>query len=145
MRRQLEAKTKIAAGFRTEIHGLEDSISKVRVKFSRQLTRVTKKERTIRENRLEWETEKVISRDKKEAHELQVQLHSEALLAYDTLLKTLDDELKLCKEFAGLVSTKLGFMQNDARLKEAEDCETEGILAQLQAKPRLFSRLPQLL
>jgi hypothetical protein len=128
LRRQLEVKTKIAAGLRTEMHGLEDNISKVRVKFSRQLTRVDKKERTIQENRLEWQTESAMFKRQKEAHEMQVQSHSEALLVHDALIKTLDDELKLCKEFAGLVSTKLGFMQ-----KEAEDAEKEGDLAQLQA------------
>lgn len=133
LRRQLEAKSKIAAGLRTEMHGLEDNISRVRVKFSRQLTRLDKKERTIQENRLEWETEKSIFKRQKEAHELQVQSHSEALLEHDALMKNLDDELKLCKEFAGMVSTKLGFMQKDTKSKEADDAEAESNLAQLQA------------
>ncbi len=133
LRRQLDAKSKIAAGLRTEMHGLEDNISRVRVKFSRQLTRLDKKERTIHENRLEWETEKSIFKRQKEAHELQVQSHSEALLEHDALMKNLDDELKWCKEFAGMVSTKLGFMQKDGKSKEADDAQAESNLAHLQA------------
>jgi len=133
LRRQLEAKSKIAAGLRTEMHGLEDNISRVRVKFARQLTRLDKKERTIQENRLEWETEKSIFKRQKEAHELQVQSHSEALLEHDILMKKLDDELKLCKDFAGMVSTKLGFMHKDEKSTEADDAAAESNLAQLQA------------
>jgi hypothetical protein len=133
LRRQLEAKSRIAAGLRTEVHGYEDSISKVRVKFSRQVARVEKKEKDLEESRADWETEMTTHKLQKEAHELQVQSHSEALLEHDALMKTMEQELILCKEFAGRVSTKLGFMQNDTKSKEAEDAETEGNLAQLQA------------
>ena len=133
LRRQLEAKSKIASGLRTEVHGFEDSISKVRVKFSRQVARVDKKEKDIEESRKDWEAEMTAHKQQKDAHELQVQSHSEALLEHDALMKIMDKELVLCKEFAGMVSTKLGFMQTETKSKEAEDAETEGNLAQLQA------------
>ena len=133
LRRQLEAKSKIASGLRTEVHGFEDSISKVRVKFSRQVARVDKKEKDLEESRKDWEAEMTAHKQQKEAHELQVQSHSEALLEHDALMKIMDKELILCKEFAGMVSTKLGFMQTETKSKEAEDAETEGNLAQLQA------------
>lgn len=133
LRRQLEAKSKIAAGLRTEVHGLEDSISRVRVKFSRQLSRVDKKEKDAKDSRVDWESEMVAHKRQKEAHDLQVQSHSEALLEHDSLMKIMETELTLCKELAGMVSTKLGFMLSDSKSKEAEDAENEGNLAQLQA------------
>jgi 5-methylcytosine-specific restriction endonuclease McrA len=64
----------------------------------------------------------------KEAHELQVQSRSEALLAHDVLLSTLTSELRLAKEFHHLISRQLGFT-DDMALGEGG----RGDLAQLQA------------
>jgi predicted nucleic acid-binding Zn-ribbon protein len=72
LRKLLEKKQKEAADLRTEMFGFEDSISRVRVKFSRQLTRVDKKERALKESRSEWELEDATHKKQKEAHELQV-------------------------------------------------------------------------
>eukprot|EP00934_Nitzschia_sp_Nitz4_P007786 Nitzschia sp. Nitz4//scaffold75_size92586//40366//43833//NITZ4_004853-RA/size92586-processed-gene-0.43-mRNA-1//-1//CDS//3329557699//7776//frame0 len=132
LRKQLEIKTKVAAGLRTEMHGLEDSISKVRVKFARQLARVEKKELSVKENRMELDTEQAAFKRQKEAHELQVQSHSEALLAHDELMNNLDTELAMCKDFASVVPTKLGFM-DDKLVADPEDPAAESELAQLQA------------
>ncbi|KAL3925146.1 MAG: hypothetical protein SGILL_000604 [Bacillariaceae sp.] len=132
LRKVLEAKQKEAATLRTEMFGFEDSISKVRVKFSRQLTRVDKKERALKESRSEWELEDSTHKKQKEAHELQVQSHSEALLAHDALMKTLHSELKLSKDFCELIPEQLGFMDDEKNDDKDEDCE-EGDLAQLQA------------
>ncbi|KAG7352872.1 UvrB/UvrC motif-containing protein [Nitzschia inconspicua] len=133
LRRQLEIKQKEAADLRTEMFGFEDAISKVRVKFSRQLTRVDKKERALKESRIEWELEDSSHRKQKEAHELQLQSHSEALLAHDALMKTLNSELRLAKEFCELIPEHFGFM-DDTKIdqEEGKDGE-EGDLAQLQA------------
>ena len=69
----------------------------------------------------------------KEAHELQVESRSEALLAHDAiahdaLLSTLTSELRLAKEFHHLISRQLGFT-DDMALGEGG----RGDLAQLQA------------
>jgi hypothetical protein len=103
---------------------LDDSISRVRVKFSRQLTRVTKKERALSENHNEWEAEQGAFKRQKEAHELQVQSHSEALLLHDELMGSLKSELTLAKEFTDMVSEQLGIAEHE---------QDEGNLAQLQA------------
>jgi hypothetical protein len=124
LRKQLAAKQASAADLRTEMHGLDDSISRVRVKFSRQLTRVTKKERALSENRNEWEAEQGGFKIQKEAHEHQVQSHSEALLTHDELMGSLKSELTLAKEFTDMVSEQLGIAEHE---------EDEGNLAQLQA------------
>jgi chromosome segregation ATPase len=135
LRKQLAAKQIDAAGLRTEMFGLEDSISKVRVKFARQLTRVDKKERALSENRNEWESESTAHTRQKEAHEMQVQAHSTALLEHDALMNMLESELKLSKEFAEMVPTKIGFLEDEAAnaQEKDDDDKKEGDLAQLQA------------
>lgn len=132
LRKQLEQKQKVAAGLRTEMHGFEDSIDKVRVKFSRQLTRVDKKERALKENRNEFEAEQATFERHKKGHELKVQSHSEAMLLHDELMKKLETELKLTKEFAEMIPAKVGFLEVMSEEKDANDAE-EGNLAQLQA------------
>jgi hypothetical protein len=132
LRKKLEIKQKEAADLRTEMFGFEDAISKVRVKFSRQLTRVDKKERALKESRLEWELEESTHKKQKEAHELQVQSHSEALLVHDALMNTLNSELRLSKEFCELIPQQLGFMddkKNEEKDRDGEDSD----LAHLQA------------
>lgn len=124
LRRLVQMKQQEAADLRTQIFGFEDSISKVRVKFSRQLTRVDKKEIAVKESRREWETENEQHKRQKDAHDIQVQAHSDTLLAHEELLKTLDSELKLSKDFSEIIPT---FMEEES---ESED---EGSLAQLKA------------
>ncbi len=124
LRKLVQMKQQEAADLRTQIFGFEDSISKVRVKFSRQLTRVDKKEIAVKESRREWETENEQHKRQKDAHDIQVQAHSDTLLAHEELLKTLDSELKLSKDFSEIIPT---FMEEES---ESED---EGSLAQLKA------------
>ncbi|KAL3927549.1 MAG: hypothetical protein SGBAC_013041 [Bacillariaceae sp.] len=132
LRKQLEAKQNIAAGLRTEMFGFEDSIDKVRVKFSRQLNRVDKKERALQENRNEFEMEEQSFQRQKEAHEMQVQSHSDAMLKHDTLMKQLESELKFTKEFAEMIPEKVGFLEESPN-GEKSDQDDEGDLASLQA------------
>lgn len=132
LRRQLEEKQKVAAGLRTEMHGFEDSIDKVRVKFSRQLNRVDKKEFSLQENRKEFESEQKAYERQKEAHEMQVQSHSEAMLAHDNLMRQLESELKLTKEFAEMIPDKVGFLEESPKGDTSED-DDEGDLASMQA------------
>jgi hypothetical protein len=130
LRRQIDSKQKEAADLRTQMFGFDDTISKVRVKFSRQLIRVDKKERALKESRSDWELEQSMHKRQKEAHELQMQSHSEALLAHDALMTSLTSELRLAKEFCELIPSQLGFMD---QTMTSEDEGNEGDLAQLQA------------
>ena len=132
LRNTIQRKQKEAADLRTKVFGFEDSISKVRVKFSRQLTRVDKKEVSVKESRREWEIENEQHKKQRDAHELQVQTHSDTLLAHDELMKTLDSELQLSKEFSQFIPTQLGFMDDDGGSEEKED-NNDGSLAQLKA------------
>jgi hypothetical protein len=133
LRNALQRKQKEAADLRTSMFGFEDSISKVRVKFSRQLTRVDKKEISLKESRREWEIENQQQKIQKDAHDLQVQTHSDTLLAHEELTKTLESELKLSKEFSQIIPTQLGFMDDEESEAEEKDSDDEGSLAQLKA------------
>jgi len=131
LRKLLENKQNEVAKLRTKMFGFEDSISKVRVKFSRQLNRVNNKEMTVKQNRREWEIENKQYTKQKEAHDLQVQTHSNALLAHEALINKMEFELKLAREFSEIIPAQLGFMEENET--EEKDSGDEGSLAQLKA------------
>ena len=128
LRKKLNAKQKEAAELRTEAAGHDEMILKIRVKFSRQLTRIQQKEADIKDNTNEWELEKKSYETHKEAHEAKVKAHSEALLARDKLLESLTTEVEMASKFEEIVSKEIcfGITSN----------ETDGVdqdLAQMQA------------
>jgi predicted nucleic acid-binding Zn-ribbon protein len=126
LRQQLQAKQAVAAELRTEAAGHEESILKVRVKFSRQLTRIQKKEMTVKDNQEEWELEKKSFDRQKDEHEKQVNEHSEALVSRDKLLETLSKQVEMADTFSSIVAKEIGF---DVSGENDEDDE----LAQMQA------------
>jgi hypothetical protein len=128
LRRQLEAKEATAASLRSEVEGHEHDIFKIRDKFSRQLGRVERKEASVRENRSEWEKEKIAHESLKLVHEEEVKAHSEALLAHDELMNTLKKEITLAGTFESIVAQEVVF-ENTAD----KDLESDGDFAQLQA------------
>ena len=132
LRKTLDKKVKEAANLRTRKFGFEDSISKVRVKFSRQLSRVDKKEREMKLSRNEWKAEHEQHKRQKEAHDLQVQTHSDTLLSHEELKKTLESELKLSKQFSQIIPTQLRYIEEESQAEQAE-IDDEEALAQFQA------------
>ena len=128
LRRQLEAKETTAAGLRSEIEGIEHDIFRIRDKFSRQLTRVERKEASVRENRHDWEKEKIAYDSLKLAHEEEVKAHSEALLAHDVLMNRLEKEITLAGTFESIVAKEVMFEKS-----ADQDLESDGDFAQLQA------------
>jgi len=128
LRKQLEAKQKVAAELRTEAAGHEESILKVRVKFSRQLNRVQKKEATVKDNKEEWEMEKKTYDQHREEHEAKVAAHSEALLAREKLLDSLEKEVEMATTFEEIVSKEIGLGISSEKEDGVDD-----ELAQMQA------------
>jgi hypothetical protein len=130
LRQLLQEKQQQAADLRTEQYGLDDQISKVRVKFSRQLTRVSKKEYSLKDNRHDWETEQASLTRQRQAHEYQVQTHSQALLEHDQFMVRVKSECRLCKEFTQLWS-HVGFCEpnggddNDNKVVVDDNVEEE--------------------
>lgn len=103
LRKQLTIKQNVAAQLRTEAAGHDEAILKVRVKFSRQLNRVQKKEMEIQDTQREWEIEKSNVDLQRQAHEFQMSSHSEALLARDQLLETLVHEIEIADTFETII------------------------------------------
>jgi hypothetical protein len=129
LRLRLQAKQAVAAELRTEAAGHDESVLKVRVKFARQLTRLQKKEMTIKDNTEEWESEKRSFETQKQQHELLVQEHAEAMLARDKLLEDIHQEIEVANTFASIVAKEIGFEVNAGR----DEPESDNELAQRQA------------
>ena len=113
LRKQLKLKQDETARLRSDLYGCEDSISKVRVKFNRQLNRVSKKETSLAENRRDWEFEHAGYERQKEAHELQVQTHSQALIAREKFVRSISSEVNLAEEWTAMVQSQLDFCEDD--------------------------------
>ena len=107
IRRQLEEKEMEAAQVKMELHGHEESIEQVRSKFTRQLTRLVKKESAVEESRNEWQAEKSIYIKTRENHEAEVTAHSEALLAHDKIIDDVKQEIMLSEELAKIIAQEV--------------------------------------
>lgn len=128
LRRQLEAKEATAKGLRAEVDGYESDIHRIRDKFSRQLTRVERKEASVKENRFEWEKEKIAHDTAKLAHDKEVEAHHAALVAHDALMEKLRKEIALADAFKAIVAAEVVFEKT-----ADQDLESDGEYAQLQA------------
>jgi len=128
LRRQLEAKEATASSLRAEVEGHENDIYKIRDKFSRQLGRVERKEASVKENRYEWEKEKISHDTAKVAHDNEVEAHHDALVAHDALMEKLRKEITLADAFRVIVATEVVFEKS-----ADQDLESDGDFAQLQA------------
>lgn len=103
LKRQLETKEMEAAEVKMELHGHDDSIDQVRNKFSRQLTRLKKKESAAEESRKEWEVEEMSYKNAREDHEAEVTAHSEALIAHDEIKDQVKSEIDVAEELAKII------------------------------------------
>jgi hypothetical protein len=128
LRKQLVAKQRIAAQLRTEHAGHDESILKVRVKFTRQVERVTNKERSIASSKLEWEEEKKQHDKNREAYDAKVMAHTDAQVQREQLLESLSKEVLLADTFGDIVAKEIG-----VGLLPNEEDELDSDLAQMQA------------
>ncbi|GKY91802.1 hypothetical protein MPSEU_000151900 [Mayamaea pseudoterrestris] len=122
LRRQLAAKQQTAAQLRTEAAGHEEAILKVRVKFARQLTRVQRKEMSVKDAREEWEQEKQTYDRNKEEHDRKMTEHSEQLLAQEQLRASLSKEMELAETFGEIIAKEvgLGFVSSDDEVENGD-------------------------
>ena len=107
LRRQLEAKEMEAAQVKMELHDHEASIEQVRRKFSRQLTRLNKKESAAEESRKEWDTEEATYKKRRGGHEAEVTAHSEALVAHDNIIANVKSQIDLAEDLAKIIVQKI--------------------------------------
>jgi len=133
LRRQLEAKEMDAAEIKLELHDHEDSIEQVRATFSRQLTRLAKKESAVNESRNEWDGEDTIYKKAREEHELEVTSHSEALIAHDRIICQVKEEILVADKLAKIIaqevvvekSTDPQDLDDELRMVQAEVLQLE--------------------
>ena len=128
LREQLRLKEIEAQQLRMKMLAQNADISKVLVKFNRQITRVQKKEMSVRENHKEWTNESNAYRTHKEAHDAEVAAHSEALLQCNTIMDEIDTNISVASVFQDIISQEVTF----EHIRE-EDEEIDGNLAQIQA------------
>lgn len=101
-----------AATLNTELSTHKACIDNVRNKFSRQLGRLEKKQRTVKESRAEWESEKSSLEKEKIAHEAVMEAHSEELLSMDKLIEDIHSELSVAKRFEDIIVQHFGDVSN---------------------------------
>ncbi len=128
LRRQLEEKEMQAAGVKMELHGHEESIENIRGTFSRQITRLGKKEAAIKESRKEWTAEEESYQTSRLEHEKEVTAHSEALVAHDKLVSQIKDETSIAEKLSKVISDEIIISEVDSN----DTPEDEVTLAQAE-------------
>mmetsp|Transcript_1216 Transcript_1216/g.1515 ORF Transcript_1216/g.1515 Transcript_1216/m.1515 type:complete len:1184 (-) Transcript_1216:146-3697(-) len=128
LRESLLLKEKEEKQLQININSQDVDISKILLNFQRQITRVQKKEASVSENKEEWKNEQLVYEKLREAHEAEVKTHSEALLQFNEIMETLEDEIIMSRKFREITTHEVTF-EHTREANEAED----GDLAQLQA------------
>lgn len=128
LREKLRLKEVEAGQLKMKILGHESDISKILVKFNRQITRVQKKEMSVRENRREWTNESKNFERLSEAHEAEVKAHTDALLQRNSIMDDLKANISMADTFQNIIAEEMTF----DHIRE-ENEEVDGHLAQIQA------------
>lgn len=105
LRKQLAEAESKAAELNSEIASYNQSVQTVKSKYSRQLGRLEKKEKSVTESRADWESEKDSIEKAKAAHEAVVAAHSEDMLTRETLIEDIKAESTTAKDFEEIVSS----------------------------------------
>ena len=104
LRKKLAEAEEKAASLNKEISSYNDSIESVRSKYSRQLGRLEKKDRSVKESRAEWQIEQESIEKAKAAHESVVAAHSEEMLTREKLIEEIKVEISAASDFVEVVS-----------------------------------------
>lgn len=107
LRKQLAEKEMQAAEVKMELHDHEESIENVRSTFSRQVSRLAKKEAATKESRKEWDAEELSYKNSRSEHEAEVTAHSEALIAHDNLLAEIKKEKIVAEKLATVIAKEI--------------------------------------
>ena len=121
LRKQLEAKEMEAAKIKMEVHTHEEAIEGIRSNFSRQLTRLGKKEDAVMESRKDWEREEAEYKKASEKHEAEVTAHSEALVAHDKILLQVKEEIDIAENLARIIAQEFVVTENSSDESVDED------------------------
>jgi len=111
LRKQLESKEMEAAQIKMELHNHGQSIENIRNNFSRQLTRLAKKEKAVQESRKDWLMEEESYKCSREEHENEVTAHSEALMKHDNLIAQIQSEIVVAGELTKVITNEVIIVQ----------------------------------
>ncbi len=96
-----------AAQAKMELHCHDEAIEKIRGTFSRQLTRLAKKEAAIDESRKDWTTEEESYKKSRSEHEAEVTAHSDALVAHDKLITQIQEEVSIAEKLTKVIAIEI--------------------------------------
>ena len=127
LRKQLAEAESKAAELNSEIVSYNQSVQTVKSKYSRQLGRLEKKEKSVTESRADWESEKDSIEKAKAAHEAVVAAHSEDMLTRETLIEDIKAESTTAKDFEEIVSSAFAesAVRNGAGLPSLDSVDSE--------------------
>ncbi len=121
LRKQLaEAEVK-ASDLRKTISSHNQSIENTRNKYSRQLGRLEKKSRSVRESRADWTSEKESIEKAKIAHEAVLAAHSEEMVTREKIIEDIKAERSVAKKFEEITSS--AFEEIDGDEVSGEKCD----------------------
>ncbi|KAL7458359.1 hypothetical protein ACHAWC_009930 [Mediolabrus comicus] len=123
LRKKLAEAEEKAASLNKEISSYNDSIESVRSKYSRQLGRLEKKDRSVKESRAEWQIEQESIEKAKAAHESVVAAHSEEMLTREKLIEEIKVEISAASDFVEVVSKAFDATEMSGDDNEAFDSE----------------------
>ena len=128
LRALLDAKENLAAELQSDFAAQETAISKIRSKFSRQLSRLENKLTALKANRKEWESERQHHDHLKSSHESAIKAHSEALTAHEEMMKIIQEEISTAEKVEEIIVSEIV----EAETREAAD-EASSEVRELQA------------
>ena len=105
LRKKLAEAEEKAATLNNELSSYNGSIQSVRSKYSRQLGRLEKKERSVKESRAEWQVEHESVEKAKVAHESVVAAHSEEMLTREKIIEEIKGEVSVAHDFEDIVTS----------------------------------------
>lgn len=104
LRKQLAEAEGKASDLRKVISSHNQSIENVRKKYSRQLGRLEKKSRSVKESRADWTSEKESIEKAKIAHEAVLAAHSEEMVTREKIIEDIKSERSVAKKLEEIAS-----------------------------------------
>jgi hypothetical protein len=132
LKKLLAAKEAQASQLSLVVAQHDASIMQVRSKFSRQLTRVEKKEMAVKESRNEWEGELATFKRQKEKHETEVAAHSEYLLSKERIILRAQREISCIDKIEDIIMKEVFVGDVDMRAETSSLVDLEGSVVALQ-------------
>ncbi len=141
LRRQLAEAEAKASDFRKVISSHNQSIENIRNKYSRQLGRLEKKSRSVRESRADWTSEKESIEKAKIAHEAVLAAHSDEMVSREKIIEDIKAERYVAKKFEEITSS--AFEEIDGDEVSGEKCDDGSVDGEVMKYEAIFNEASQ--